>query len=43
MPNTDPSTFSDITDLKQKNPALIVGISLGGWSFNDNNTGPSMS
>lgn len=38
MPNTASSTFSDITNLKQKNPALIVGISLGGWTFNDNGT-----
>lgn len=37
MPGTDPSTFSDCTNLKQQNPALIVSISLGGWSFNDNN------
>jgi len=39
MPGTDASTFSDFTDLKQQNPALIVSISLGGWSFNDNGTG----
>ena len=38
MPGTDASTFSQITDLKQQNGALIVGVSIGGWSFNDNGT-----
>jgi GH18 family chitinase len=38
MPGTDPSTFSDFTALKSRNPSLVAGISIGGWSFNDNNT-----
>ena len=38
MPGTDPSTFSDFTALKQSNSALVAGISIGGWSFNDNGT-----
>ena len=38
MPGTAPSTFSDFTALKQRNSALVAGISLGGWTFNDNGT-----
>ncbi|KAL4984435.1 hypothetical protein BDW68DRAFT_193691 [Aspergillus falconensis] len=38
MPDVDASTFSDFTALKSKNSNLVVGISLGGWTFNDNKT-----
>ena len=38
MPDTDASTFSTITSLKEKNQGLIVGVSIGGWTFNDNGT-----
>jgi chitinase len=37
MPGTDPSTFSDFTALKSRNPSFVAGISIGGWSFNNNN------
>ncbi|KAL2807888.1 glycosyl hydrolases family 18-domain-containing protein [Aspergillus granulosus] len=32
------TTFTQITDLKRKNPALKVVLALGGWTFNDNHT-----
>lgn len=38
MPGVDASTLSAFTALKSKNKNLVVGISLGGWSFNDNDT-----
>ena len=39
MDDTVPtSLFSQITDLKKQNPALKVIVSVGGWSFNDNDT-----
>ena len=38
MPGTDQNDFASFTSLKERNGALITGISLGGWSFNDNNT-----
>jgi chitinase len=31
-------TFSQITNLKQKAPGLKIWISLGGWTFSDNDT-----
>lgn len=38
MPGGDPKAFQQITDLKRKNGALMVGVSIGGWTFNDNGT-----
>ncbi|KAI4763235.1 glycoside hydrolase [Aureobasidium sp. EXF-3400] len=38
MSGTKASLFSEVTSLKQRNPDLKVWISIGGWSFNDNNT-----
>ena len=39
MDDTVPtSLFSQITELKDQNPALKVIVSVGGWSFTDNGT-----
>jgi chitinase len=38
MPELDQKMFTIIPTLKQRNPSLQVWASLGGWSFNDNNT-----
>lgn len=38
MPGVDASTFADFTALKERNGNLVLGISLGGWTFNDNGT-----
>lgn len=38
MPGTDASTFSDFTALKSRNPNVVMGVSVGGWTFNDNFT-----
>lgn len=35
---TPTSLFSDTTNLKLLNPGLKVFISVGGWTFSDNNT-----
>jgi chitinase len=37
-PNTPNSLFQLATDTKQYNPTLEVWISVGGWTFSDNNT-----
>lgn len=36
-PATD-QMFSDLTELKQKAPGLKIWLSLGGWTFSDNDT-----
>ncbi|KAL5336630.1 glycoside hydrolase superfamily [Aspergillus crustosus] len=38
MPDVPEKTLSDFTSLKDRNPNVILGISIGGWTFNDNNT-----
>jgi chitinase len=38
MPKTSASIFSEITAVKQKAPGLKIWISLGGWTFSDNDT-----
>ena len=38
MDGLDESLFSDFTALKKRNRNLVATISLGGWSFNDNDT-----
>lgn len=38
MDNLDPALFSDLTALKSRNRNLKATISLGGWTFNDNDT-----
>ncbi|GME43871.1 Glycosyl hydrolases family 18 [Neofusicoccum parvum] len=38
MEGVDASLFSDFTALKKRNSGLKATISLGGWSFNDNDT-----
>jgi chitinase len=38
MPGTSERIFSDITAVKQKAPGLKIWISLGGWTFSDNET-----
>ncbi|KAG9952210.1 glycoside hydrolase family 18 protein, partial [Aureobasidium melanogenum] len=38
MSGTKASLFSEVTSLKERNPDLKVWISIGGWSFNDNDT-----
>ena len=38
MPRTSDDVFSQITNLKQKAPGLKIWISLGGWTYSDNNT-----
>jgi chitinase len=38
MPNFGEKVYSQITNLKQKAPGLKIWISLGGWTFSDNDT-----
>jgi chitinase len=38
MPGVGESEWSQITNLKQRAPGIKVWISLGGWTFSDNNT-----
>jgi len=38
MEKTTEKMFSEITNLKQKAPGLKIWISLGGWTFSDNDT-----
>ncbi|KAJ6052520.1 glycosyl hydrolases family 18-domain-containing protein [Penicillium canescens] len=38
MPKADESTLSDFTALKERNPNVVVGVSIGGWDFNNNHT-----
>jgi chitinase len=38
MPNMGESAFSQISNLKQKAPGLKIWISIGGWTFSDNDT-----
>ncbi|ORY01574.1 hypothetical protein BCR34DRAFT_592200 [Clohesyomyces aquaticus] len=38
MPGVGEKTISQITNLKQKAPGLKIWISLGGWTFSDNDT-----
>lgn len=38
MPRTSDKVFSQITNLKQKAPGLKIWISLGGWTYSDNDT-----
>jgi chitinase len=38
MSGTKASLFNEVTSLKQRNPDLKVWVSIGGWSFSDNNT-----
>lgn len=35
---TSISLFDDISDLKTTNPDLKIFVSIGGWTFSDNNT-----
>ncbi|KAF5557753.1 glycosyl hydrolase family 18 [Fusarium napiforme] len=35
MPDVKPNLFTQITDLKDKNPNLSIMIALGGWTHND--------
>ncbi|KAF7596873.1 hypothetical protein BBP40_011918 [Aspergillus hancockii] len=35
MPDTDPALFTQVTNVKKKNPNLKVLIALGGWSHTD--------
>jgi chitinase len=38
MDSVTEDTYSQITNLKQKAPGLKIWISLGGWTFSDNDT-----
>lgn len=38
MPDIPESTFKDFTALKERNPHVVLGVSIGGWTFNDNHT-----
>lgn len=38
MDGLQPSLFSDLTDLKQKNSGLKAIVALGGWTFTDDGT-----
>ncbi|KAL3476933.1 glycosyl hydrolases family 18-domain-containing protein [Aspergillus californicus] len=38
MPDVPEKTLSDFTALKERNPNVVLGVSLGGWTFNDNHT-----
>lgn len=38
MPKADKSTISEFTALKDRNPNVVVGVSIGGWDFNNNHT-----
>ena len=38
MPNVGEIVFSQISNLKQKAPGLKIWISIGGWTFSDNDT-----
>ena len=38
MPELDQKMFTIIPTLKARNPNLQVWVSLGGWTFNDNDT-----
>ncbi|KAL4962433.1 glycosyl hydrolases family 18-domain-containing protein [Aspergillus stella-maris] len=38
MPDIPEKTISDFTALKERNPDVVLGVSLGGWTFNDNKT-----
>ncbi|KAF5980123.1 glycoside hydrolase family 18 protein [Fusarium bulbicola] len=35
MPDVKPNLFTQVTDLKDKNPNLSIMIALGGWTHND--------
>lgn len=36
MPDIPERTLTDFTALKERNPSVVLGVSLGGWTFNDN-------
>ncbi|PLN83775.1 glycosyl hydrolases family 18-domain-containing protein [Aspergillus taichungensis] len=38
MPDVPEKTLSQFTALKERNPKVVLGVSLGGWTFNDNHT-----
>ncbi|KAL2869898.1 glycosyl hydrolases family 18-domain-containing protein [Aspergillus lucknowensis] len=38
MPDVPEKTLTDFTALKERNPQVVLGVSLGGWTFNDNHT-----
>jgi len=38
MDDMPASLFADLTNVKTKNPALQAIVSLGGWTFSDNDT-----
>ncbi|KAJ5598379.1 hypothetical protein N7537_008463 [Penicillium hordei] len=38
MPDIEEKTLKDFTALKERNPHVVLGVSLGGWTFNDNKT-----
>lgn len=38
MPDVKEKTLKDFTALKERNPHVVLGVSLGGWTFNDNKT-----
>ncbi|KAJ5326544.1 hypothetical protein MYU51_014673 [Penicillium brevicompactum] len=38
MPEVEEKTLKDFTALKERNPHVVLGVSLGGWTFNDNKT-----
>ncbi|KAL4783534.1 hypothetical protein BJX76DRAFT_368377 [Aspergillus varians] len=38
MPDIPEKTLTDFTALKERNPHAVLGVSIGGWTFNDNKT-----
>ncbi|KAI9370921.1 hypothetical protein BJX61DRAFT_548662 [Aspergillus egyptiacus] len=38
MPGVPETTLSKFTALKERNPHVVLGVALGGWTFNDNHT-----
>ncbi|RAH72481.1 uncharacterized protein BO66DRAFT_436148 [Aspergillus aculeatinus CBS 121060] len=38
MPDINPNTLLDFAKLKERNPSVVLRISLGGWDFNEDNT-----
>lgn len=38
MGKVDESSLSEFMALKDRNPDVVVGVSIGGWDFNNNHT-----